>query len=552
MEKDHLESRLTPKARTRGNAGTSGAWLLVLILGFAFVARVLAALSHPMILLDETAYVRMAENLAEGLKPFDITGVGTTHFSPLFPLITAGVATILGDFVLSAYVVVIVFGTMLLVPAYMLAKDLAGGRAGLMTAALLAVMPIFVDYSSRLYSESVYIFFLLMALVFGRRMLLAEGRRAWGVVAGLSLGLAYLANPSAVFYFVALLVLAAGVALARRAWRPLAGRAVLFALMFLACAAPYGYFLHSELGRWTYSGKSPGNVHAAANNLRHGTIEWEEDLLGLTDDGLEVRILKLEDDADPLQTFLRQPVQGAKIFARQGYIFYSQELPQVFPLWLLPLAGLGLFAVAWDRRQAAGVGYLLLMMAPALFILTMYAHSRFFMPFVPLAAVWVAQGWIRLEEWGRGTLSLNFAEPRRGRLQQAAPWVVAVLVLLPVLAFATVTVLKQDYATGYRQAGERIRQGAGADQRIMSREFSSAFYAGGTAVMLPYAGYDETAAYARHKDVAFLVIGREAIGDWRPQLARLLEEDTRHPEWELIGTLNEGTSQETLIFRLRN
>ncbi|MEK7816932.1 MAG: glycosyltransferase family 39 protein, partial [Actinomycetota bacterium] len=168
-----------------------------------------------------------------------------THFSPLFPLITAGLGKLTGDFVLSAYIMVIIFGTLLLAPAYLLARDLAGGRAGLMAAALVGAMPLFVDYSSRLYSESVYVFFLLLALAAGYRILQDGSRYAWAALAGFSLGLAYLANPSAVFYLAALLVLLAGAAVVKhRPWRPLAGRAALFAVLFTICAAPYIIFLH--------------------------------------------------------------------------------------------------------------------------------------------------------------------------------------------------------------------------------------------------------------------------------------------------------------------
>ena len=536
----------------RGQRPRSETWILLLIMAAALAVRVLAALSRSMIQLDETAHVRMAENLAEGLRPLDIAGLSATHFSPLFPLVTSGLGKLTGDFVISAYAVVIIFGTLLLVPAYLLARDLAGGRAGLMTAALVGAMPLFVDYSSRLYSESVYVFFLLLALAAGYRMLRDGSRYAWATLAGFSLGLAYLANPSAVFYLVALaaLIVAAAV-VRRRAWRPVAGRAALFGALFIICAAPYLIFLHSEQGRWTYSGKAPGNIHAAEKDLRHGTLDWEKEMLALDNDSGETKIMTLKDEADPLRALVTQPLQGVKIFARQSYIFYSEELARVFPLWLLPLLGLGLFAAAWDRTRAAGAGYLLLMMAPALFILTMYAHSRFFMPFVPLAAIWTAQGWISFEEWSRGTVLVCLPEARRRQAARLAPWLVGAAMMLPLLVLSAATVLKPGYPTHYRDAGELLLKEAGRGQRIMSREYSAAYYAGGTAVQLPYAGYNEITAYAKGNEVDFLVIGRQAIFDWRPQLAALLEDDAAHPEWQQVAVISEGTDRETLIFRLR-
>src|SRR5665648_1246100 len=69
--------------------------ILALLVLFALAVRVLAALKRPMIQLDETAYVRMAENFASGDGLLDISGLTTTHFSPLLPLLIAGVAAVM-------------------------------------------------------------------------------------------------------------------------------------------------------------------------------------------------------------------------------------------------------------------------------------------------------------------------------------------------------------------------------------------------------------------------------------------------------------------------
>lgn len=526
----------------------SGKILALLILA-ALAIRVLAALTRPMIQLDETAYVRMAENLAGGKGLLDITGLTATHFSPLLPLLIAGVATIVRNYVLAAYIVVTVFGSLILLPVYLLGKELVSERVGLAAAALMAVTPLFVDYSSRIYSESVYIFFLVLAIVFGRHML-RGCRIPCGTLSGAALGMAYLANPSAVFYLVALVALAVIVAFVRGIWRQMAKALVFFLMFFLLYGAPYVYFLHAELGKWTYSGKMPGNIYASTHNLRVNTLEWEKDLLNLSEDNQEVKALTLAEKDDPASFMLRHPLQAAKIFAKQTYIFYNEELPRVFPLWLLPLLGLGLFARGWSRRRATGVGYLLLMMVPALLILTMYAHSRFFMPFVPLVMIWVAEGWIKLQDWGSETVSFIFTQRLQPQIKKWVPWMIGVAVLLPLFVFSAATVLKQSYPTGYMDAGARIKQIAGEGKRVMSREYSAAYYAGATAVLLPYASYDNTTDYAKKKNVDYLVISQKELVDWRPTLERLLADDSRHPEWRLVDRLGAGTEQEMLIYEL--
>ena len=549
---------------SNGNAGTNGdgntgannavkprlksGHILALLILAALAIRVLAALTRPMIQLDETAYVRMAENLAAGNSPLDISGLTATHFSPLLPLLIAGVAFIVRNYILAAYIVVTVFGSLILLPTYLLGKELVNRKVGLMAAALMAVTPLFVDYSSRIYSESVYIFFLLLAIVFGRHMIMGC-RIPCGTLAGASLGMAYLANPSAVFYLVALVSLAVVVGFVRGIGRRMARSLVFFLVFFLLYATPYVLFLHAETGMWTYSGKSAGNIYASTHSLRVNTMAWEKDLMSLSDDNQEVRALTVNDQ-DPATFVLEKPLQAARILARQSQIFYAEELPRVFPLWLLPLLGLGLFARGWSRRRLAAIGYLLLMMAPALLILTMYVHSRFFMPFVPLAMIWAAEGWGRLEVWGAETIPMVFSRRLQPRLEKWAPWVIGAVVLLPLLAYAGATVLKQNYPLGYRDAGRRIKQEAGEGKMVMSREFSAAYYSGGTAVMLPYADYGRTTEYARAKGIDFLVIGRQELADWRPGLACLADEGFSHPEWRLIDSTRPGTDQETLIFKL--
>lgn len=71
---------------------------------------------------DETAYVGMAQNLGAGHLPYAETT--STTYTPLLP-------------------------------TYLLGRDFVNRRVGLMAAGLLAVSPLFIDFSSRVYSESI-------------------------------------------------------------------------------------------------------------------------------------------------------------------------------------------------------------------------------------------------------------------------------------------------------------------------------------------------------------------------------------------------------------
>lgn len=544
--------------QTAGSLKREGFWtpgrVLALIMLAALLIRVASTLTRSMIQFDETAYVRMAQNLAEGLGPLDVSGLTSTHFSPLLPLIIAAVAFVVQDYILAGYITVIIFGTLILLPTYLLGRELVGERAGLMAAALMAVSPFFISTSEFIYSESVDIFFMMMALFFGWQML-RHRRLACGAAAGICLGLDYLARPTAIFYLLALLGLAVLVAWRKQVWGRMSRSAGIMLAVFLVFGIPYVVFLHSELGRWTYSGKMiAGNTYAATMGFkRDETARFERELLALNDEGTQVRVLDLEADPEwnnPVNFIISHPRQALKNFFQQSQILLTDVVQQLIPLWLLPLLGLGLFARGWTRERAAAVGYAAVMLSPSLLVLSMLAFPRFFMPYVPLLSIFIAVGWLRLESWAGETVTLTAGGGLEQRLQRLAPWLVGAAVILPVLVLAGAMVARQDYPVQYKEAGLWIEREAGEGLEILNRDYSSAFYAGGTAVVLPYADMDELTEYAREREVDYMVISRRDIEKLRPQLEVLLPGAEGDLAWELVQTIRPGTERETYIFRL--
>lgn len=526
--------------------------ILALLVTAAVVVRVLVTLTRDMVQYDETAYLRMAENLAAGRGLLDISGLTTTHFTPLLPMLIAGLAVIVRNYVLAGYIVAIIFSSLILIPTFLLGRELFDERVGLYAAALMIAAPIFITTSEFIYSEVVYIFFLLMGAFFGWHML-RRGRLQSGMATGLSLGLAYLANPEALFYVVVLLVLAAVIAVRKRGRAKLLTSAALFGAAFLVFALPYIFFLHAELGRWTYTGKSTaGPIYGVTHNISSSdTLESEKQLLALTGEDGEPLIFTLErTKINPVSFIVQHPKLATRTFLKETYRFYSEVLPAVFPLWLLPMLGLGLFARGWNRPRAVAVGFMALLTTPALLFLAMYAHPRYFMPFVPLAMIVTGSGWRELGRWSDESAGYISGEKWQRRIRGWAPWFIGAAMLLPMLLFCAKVISLQGYETQYKEAGEWLRQEAGPGTRILNREGSSSYYAEGMLIVLPYADYTATTAYARRHDVDYLIIGRAAIPAYRPQLQRLLGGAANHPEWKLVKSIRPGTAAEVLVFTL--
>ncbi|RJQ44227.1 MAG: hypothetical protein C4534_06610 [Gaiellales bacterium] len=526
----------------KGAAALTPRRVLYLLMALALVLRVVSVLAREMIQLDQTVYAHMAESLAGGYGPRDITGVTSTNFLPTFPFFIAGLAAVFQDYVLSGYIVTVTFGVLLLVPVYLLGKELVGEKVGLMAAALVAVDPYLVDLSTQLYSESMFMFFVLLAILFSRHMV--RGCRVpCSILAGSALGFAYLVNPTALIYLALFVLVALFTALRRGVWGHMVRALAVFLISFSVYAAPLVLYLHSEMGGWNVSGKNPVLVYSAGESVRGGTIGWDQRFMAVSAGGDEVYVNDLGDDyPGPALYLLEDPERSARTFLQQADIFYDEQLEQVFPRWLLPLVALGLFSAGWSRRQAAGAGFLLLMMSPALMLFFIDAVPRYFIPYTPLLMIWAAQGWLRLEDWSRETLGLNLEGRRRERLLGAAPALVALAVTLPLLLATPLRFARDSYPLAAREVGERIERAYGPGQRVMSREFSTAYYAGGEAVLFPYDDYDRVTEYARAQGVDLLVVGGNDISYWRTPMARLLE-DGGHPEWELTDVAGEGDGE---------
>lgn len=526
--------------------------LLVIFVGAAAL-RLAAVLSRPMIQLDEAVYARLAENLAAGKGFVDLTGVTSVHFAPFFPLVVAAVSLVARDAVVSGYIVVILFGSLITVPTYLLGKELFGGRIGLMAAALVAVAPLMVDYSSRLYSESVYIFLLMLALYFGWRML-AKPALGDAFFAGLTLGAAYLTNPSPFLYLALFAALAVATGLKRGNLIRSARALAVLAGVFLLMAIPNILYIHSVTGQWTYTGKKANeHIFTVQHGLRYGTPEWERQAMTLTEDGRQEWQVRAEEGGDIITFFIQEPATAARMFVAQVNEVYTRQLAAVIPLWLLPLLGLGLFARVWEKGRGWAIGYVLATLSPVLVILAMYPTDRFFMPFLPPLLILVSLGWQRWESWSADSVDLCFEPELAGRLRRPASWLIAALVIAPVAIFGLGNLAGTKYETQYREAGEWIGAAAGEGKKVMSRwEATSSYYSGGISVPLPYADYERTTAYARSAGVDYLVISRQAIRDYRPELAGLEGPEANHPEWRLVHVVRPGTEKEVLIFQRLN
>lgn len=137
--------------------------------------------------MDAFALTHWDEGLAwRGARYFWTLGA-EGHYSPsasppMVPLLFAIAAKLGGEVLLSAVAVNGLLSTLAILLAYLLVRELAGARAGIVVAFLFAGSGLQVMYARSLLTESAYVFFMLATLCASVRHL-ATGRVFWLVLA---------------------------------------------------------------------------------------------------------------------------------------------------------------------------------------------------------------------------------------------------------------------------------------------------------------------------------------------------------------------------------
>jgi 4-amino-4-deoxy-L-arabinose transferase-like glycosyltransferase len=183
---------MTAQPSLVGQLRTDRTLLAITGLSFALklVLGVLADRNAPV--LDEGAYLALARGLVEGGS---FEGTFRPPLYPAFEALFLGVG--LGT--LGIRLIQVVLSTLSVLLVYRISHRQAGARSARIAAALVAFSPVLIAFSHRLWSETLFIFLLLLALDLLARPVGDGSLKRW-VGAGLLLGLAALTRPMLVTF----------------------------------------------------------------------------------------------------------------------------------------------------------------------------------------------------------------------------------------------------------------------------------------------------------------------------------------------------------------
>jgi 4-amino-4-deoxy-L-arabinose transferase-like glycosyltransferase len=176
---------------------------------------VLVLTPHLRGLGDATYYHELANALADGRGFVDpASGAATALHPPLFPLLLAIPSALGLDSYQAHRVMVALIGTATIAGAGLLARHVAGERAGLIAAGLAAASPVLISADGAVMSETLLGLLVVLAALFAYRLSEQPSMKR-AVVLGVVIGLAALTRGEAILLLVLLLPV-----LPRPRWKP--------------------------------------------------------------------------------------------------------------------------------------------------------------------------------------------------------------------------------------------------------------------------------------------------------------------------------------------
>lgn len=478
---------------------------------------------------DESYYLMLGYNLLSG-NGFTNSGYPELHFTPLYPIVAGLLHAVTGNFETASNLAYALFGGLLVLPVFVIARRIYGLRTAGLAAVLTAIFPaltVDVLYWGSL-TEPLY-----LLLVYGALALLLvaleDDRRGLFASSGMLLGLAYLTRPEAVVYFGMYAVVASvwllnarGVQ-QRRMWTALGA----FVLSFVVFAAPYVWYLHVHTGQWLISGKLTWIWQQLIGHKGHAfdPTAW------LSPERFHVNTLQSV-LTDPSDTVRRVMNNGRKILR------FVVE-PSSLSYGLTPIVLIAFFAQPWDRRRVRYEAFLItIIVVLILTFLPFFFGIRLFAPVFPVLLIWTAQGVRSLGRWLQQTVELWRETAIPAKQKSMLGWLPAVMltamfiVSIPFIADRRIS----QSSFGDKDAGLWLKAHTAADAKVMATDNAVTLYADRRWVPSPNTDWANFLQYARAQAADYVVVDLLML-EYQPRVAEIVRQG--HAELELVVSFDE-------------
>ncbi|BCS55506.1 glycosyltransferase family 39 protein [Geobacter sp. SVR] len=471
---------------------------LAAVLGIAVTVRIILFWQDKVIAADGISYVTIAREI---FRTFDFTSA--THFPPLYPILIGLFKYVTPSDEMAGKVASAVMGSILVIPLYLLGKELFSKKVGYVGALLAALSPPLIAISGIVLSQATYITLLVTALLLYWKGF-AEKSRILAFGGGLLFGASYLTRPEAVIVFAGMsaaffCLRSDGVSRKDNGILILAGCGG-----FVLMALPYMFLLHRVYGGWQLTGKSSVTLADSLGwYLNRPDLKREYGFAGLS----------------YLDVVRRYPDFLWKNSAKNLPVAWA-ELPTY--LWLL--AGLGFSGLAYARNWRTMLLVAAALLPLSVIIVFFWIDSHYFSPYIPIVLILAAGGLDSLER------AAGRIFPFLSRGGKSLSWASAIAVAAAVFAIAPALLADRTTSYDFSQDGARydhkliglmLRDRLPPQSRVMVKSGRIAFYGEFQHVDIPQASLPEIMEAARAGKARYLVADGTLFGA-RPQLEPFL------------------------------
>ncbi len=453
----HMESQPAPSPRR--SFTERQVYLLLIVLGLLVRLPFLSAFD--MVTFDGTYYINTARSLMRG----SLDGVA---FPVGYPLFIGLFLPFLREGVMAARAVSFVAGVGSLLVLYTLARQFVGRKSAVLASVLLALSPLSIRYSMISMSESIYVFWVLFAL-----LLFAKKKY---LLFGFVMGLAAITRPEAVPIMAAVVVL--NIKRPKRLLILLAGFVLLFAANSLILSVAKGRpiilpkieALQSVTTHWR-------EREAATEGVSKETTEQLAREQAATHNRIEDYVLRLPDE---LALLHRHVLSAVFILALAAMVYRPRFL-------LVALVPFLIFPAFTDRTDA-----------------------RWILPYLPVMILYGVMG----------------ASLFTHRFLRATAYVLVIATTGLAAWMNREQVLEpggETYAST-REAAQQFKDKVSPVDKIADRKPYFAFYAGGQYVEIPMAPYEDTMRHLENEQIKLLSLHLATTHDFRPALTPLLHD----------------------------
>ncbi len=469
----------------------------------AFIIRFIIA--HGQIIApDGVFYIKIAKDIASG----NLQGISEYGFFNLYPFLIALFQTIFGDWEFSGKMVSIIFGSLTIIPLYLLVGGLFNKSVAIVSSLLYVVHPRFVEYSADVLREPVFWFFSLAALWLAWEGI-AHKKIFPFVLASLATGFAMFTRVEGALVVVIVVLWILWFILNDKKNKK---SGLIYACIFLfslpVLASPCLILLKNKINRWEMGHA----IDKIPQLLNRNEQPLESELLGQP--SVKLRALLDLSARHRYVTFFMEVL--FKFFKSFNVVLFLFFLYGIYKRRLVPYSKNDINVLIW---------FFIVFAASFLYITkTYYLSTRHGLLMVFPALAWAGIGFFEVRERMRKWLEGKRLFQRYARFDTIFLFVLILVVLVP----QTVSSYRTDKVE-LRKAGIALkREGFSKTLFLIQPSLNRiAFYADSDIVLLPQEVDDKkiTEFMDKHKG-ALLVIDERTIDGYAPGIRKIIGRNT--------------------------